>query len=82
MLSTVQVVYSLLNFSLPSRRKTRKMSSELQLYNTVTKQKEVFQPLVEGRVGVYVCGPTVYSDVHLGNCLTFTRLDVIYRYLK
>ncbi|MEM1324595.1 MAG: cysteine--tRNA ligase [Bacteroidota bacterium] len=58
------------------------MSSELYLYNTTTKQKEVFKPLVEGRVGLYVCGPTVYSDVHLGNCLTFTRFDVIYRYLK
>lgn len=57
------------------------MSSALHIYNSVTKEKEVFQPLVEGRVGLYVCGPTVYSDVHLGNCRTFTSFDIIYRYL-
>jgi cysteinyl-tRNA synthetase len=57
------------------------MSQELTLYNSMTRQKEVFAPLVEGHVGLYVCGPTVYSDVHLGNCRTFTSFDIIYRYL-
>ena len=53
----------------------------LQLYNSLSRQKEVFTPLNEGYVGLYVCGPTVYSDVHLGNCRTFTSFDIIYRYL-
>jgi len=57
------------------------MSSELTLYNSLSREKEVFQPLSEGKVGLYVCGPTVYSDVHLGNCRTFVSFDVIYRYL-
>jgi cysteinyl-tRNA synthetase len=53
----------------------------LQFYNSLTREKEVFTPLVEGYVGMYVCGPTVYSDVHLGNCRTFVSFDIIYRYL-
>ncbi|MEL7221347.1 MAG: cysteine--tRNA ligase, partial [Bacteroidota bacterium] len=57
------------------------MSQELRLYNSVKRGKEVFKPLEEGRIGLYVCGPTVYSDVHLGNCRTFVSFDVIYRYL-
>jgi len=50
--------------------------------NTLTGEKESFQPVSEGRVGMYVCGPTVYSDVHLGNARTFTSFDFIFRYLK
>ncbi|MBP9075814.1 MAG: cysteine--tRNA ligase [Haliscomenobacter sp.] len=57
------------------------MDLSLKIYNSLSKEKEVFQPLHEGRVGMYVCGPTVYSDVHLGNCRTFVSFDVIYRYL-
>lgn len=57
------------------------MSQELTIYNSMTRQKEIFAPLVEGHVGLYVCGPTVYSDVHLGNVRTFTSFDIIYRYL-
>ncbi|MCB0631230.1 MAG: cysteine--tRNA ligase [Saprospiraceae bacterium] len=53
----------------------------LNLYNSLTREKETFEPINEGRVGMYVCGPTVYSDVHLGNCRTFVSFDVIYRYL-
>ncbi len=53
----------------------------LEIYNTLTRKKELFVPLVEGHVGMYVCGPTVYSDVHLGNCRTFISFDIIYRYL-
>lgn len=53
----------------------------LTIYNSIRGEKEVFQPLTEGRVGMYVCGPTVYSDVHIGNCRTFVSFDVIYRYL-
>ena len=56
-------------------------SSELRLYNSLSREKEVFEPLVEGHVGMYVCGPTVYNPVHLGNCRTFVSFDVMYRYL-
>jgi cysteinyl-tRNA synthetase len=53
----------------------------LQLYNTLSRKKEEFQPLNPPFVGLYVCGPTVYSDVHLGNCRTLISFDLIYRYL-
>jgi len=58
------------------------MKSELKIYNSLTGQKEKFEPLVPNHVGMYVCGPTVYSNVHLGNVRTFISFDVIYRYLK
>ncbi|MES2395982.1 MAG: cysteine--tRNA ligase [Bacteroidota bacterium] len=57
------------------------MKNHLVIYNTLTRTKEKFEPLNEGMVGLYVCGPTVYSDVHLGNCRTFISFDLIYRYL-
>lgn len=57
------------------------MSTGLQIYNTLSGEKEEFKPITEGHVGMYVCGPTVYSDVHLGNCRTFISFDMIYRYL-
>lgn len=57
-------------------------SQKLQVHNSLTGKKEVFTPLNEGHVGMYVCGPTVYSNVHLGNCRTFMSFDMIYRYLK
>lgn len=55
---------------------------ELKIYNSITGSKEVFKPINEGHVGMYVCGPTVYSNVHLGNCRTFMSFDMIFRYLK
>jgi len=58
------------------------MENGLQLYNTLTRKKEIFEPLNAPNVGMYVCGPTVYSDVHLGNCRTFISFDLIFRYLK
>ena len=58
------------------------MIQKIQLYNTLTRKKEVFEPLNAPHVGMYVCGPTVYSDVHLGNCRTFLSFDLIFRYLK
>ena len=57
-------------------------SQDLKIYNTLTGNKEVFKPIHEGNIGMYVCGPTVYSNVHLGNVRTFMSFDVIYRYLK
>ena len=58
------------------------MIQKLQLYNTISRKKEQFEPLNAPHVGMYVCGPTVYSDVHLGNCRTFISFDLIFRYLK
>jgi cysteinyl-tRNA synthetase len=57
------------------------MDHKLHLFNTLTREKELFTPLKSPFVGLYVCGPTVYSDVHLGNCRTFISFDLIYRYL-
>jgi len=57
-------------------------SQNLRLYNSLTKKKEDFNPINPGHIGMYVCGPTVYSSVHLGNCRTFMSFDMIYRYLK
>ena len=54
----------------------------LKIYNTLSREKEEFTPITKGHVGMYVCGPTVYSDVHLGNCRTFISFDIIYRYLR
>ena len=56
------------------------MSRNLMVYNSLTRQKEKFEPILDGHIGMYVCGPTVYSDVHLGNCRTFISFDLIYRY--
>jgi cysteinyl-tRNA synthetase len=52
----------------------------LKIYNTLSRQKEEFTPLNDGYVGMYVCGPTVYNNVHLGNVRTFLTFDVLYRY--
>lgn len=57
------------------------MTRQIEIYNSLTRQKEIFKPIHEGRIGMYVCGPTVYSDVHMGNCRTFVSFDMIYRYL-
>ncbi len=54
----------------------------LKLYNTLSRKKEVFEPLEAPYVGMYVCGPTVYSAVHLGNVRTFLTFDILFRYLK
>ncbi|HEY6141864.1 MAG TPA: cysteine--tRNA ligase [Flavobacterium sp.] len=52
----------------------------LKIYNSLSGEKEVFTPIHQGNVGMYVCGPTVYSNVHLGNVRTFMSFDVIFRY--
>ena len=58
------------------------MSQPLLIYNTLTRQKELFRPLHEGRVGMYVCGPTVYGDAHLGHARPAITFDVVFRYLQ
>ena len=55
---------------------------QLSVYNSLSGKKEIFTPITPNYVGMYVCGPTVYSNVHLGNCRTFMSFDLIYRYLK
>ncbi len=57
-------------------------SQQLKIYNSLSGEKEVFTPIHEGNVGMYVCGPTVYSNVHLGNLRTFMSFDVIFRYFQ
>lgn len=54
----------------------------LRIYNSMSGEKELFTPVTEGNIGMYVCGPTVYSNVHLGNCRTFISFDLVFRYLK
>lgn len=56
-------------------------AKDLIVYNSLKGQKEAFNPIVEGRVGMYVCGPTLYSEPHMGNMRTFINFDMIYRYL-
>ncbi|MFS4493778.1 cysteine--tRNA ligase [Maribacter sp. 2308TA10-17] len=57
-------------------------NQQLRIYNSLSGKKEIFKPLNEGHIGMYVCGPTVYSNVHLGNCRTFMSFDMIFRYFK
>ena len=54
----------------------------MKIYNTLTRQKEEFKPIVEGKVGMYVCGMTVYDLCHLGHARVLTAFDVIARYLR
>lgn len=55
---------------------------QIKIYNSLTGKKEVFKPITEGYIGMYVCGPTVYSNVHLGNVRTFMSFDMVFRYFK
>ena len=54
----------------------------LQVFNYLTREKELFEPLQEGRVGMYVCGPTVYDHAHLGHAKLYVAMDVVLRYLR
>ncbi len=56
--------------------------SELKVYNSLNRAKEVFSPLVPGHVGMYVCGPTVSGESHLGHARPYITFDVVYRYLQ
>ena len=58
------------------------MEQQLLIYNTLSRQKELFKPITEGRVGMYVCGPTVYGDGHLGHARPAITFDVVFRYLR
>ena len=56
--------------------------SNLNIYNSLSRKKEEFKPLNPPFVGLYVCGPTVYDEVHLGNMRQFISFDIVFRYLK
>jgi cysteinyl-tRNA synthetase len=58
------------------------MGNKLFIYNTLTRNKELFQPLHPGRAGLYVCGPTVYGDPHLGHARPAITFDILFRYLS
>lgn len=58
------------------------LNNNLKIYNSLSGQKENFTPIHQGKIGMYVCGPTVYNFVHLGNCRTFISFDLVFRYLK
>jgi cysteinyl-tRNA synthetase len=55
--------------------------SQLKIYNSLSRQKEVFESLIPGHVGMYVCGPTVSGESHLGHARPYITFDVLYRYL-
>lgn len=55
---------------------------QIKIYNSLTGTKDNFNPITNGYIGMYVCGPTVYSNVHLGNVRTFMSFDMVFRYLK
>ena len=57
------------------------ISNNLHIYNSLNGQKEKFEPIHQDKVGMYVCGPTLYSEPHMGNMRTFINFDLIYRYL-
>ena len=58
------------------------MNSELYIYNSLNRKKEKFEPINPPHVGLYVCGPTVYGDAHLGHARPAVTFDLLHRYLK
>ena len=54
----------------------------MRIYNTLTKSKQEFHPIREGKVGMYVCGPTVYNYIHIGNARPMIVFDTVRRYLE
>ncbi|MFT5523498.1 MAG: cysteinyl-tRNA synthetase [Pirellulaceae bacterium] len=65
----------------PSKTQTDTTTMNLRIYNTLTRQKEVFEPVVPGKVGIYLCGPTVYAPAHIGHMVGPVIFDTIKRYL-
>lgn len=69
-------------FTGKTKSPSKEISSKLRFYNTMTRQKEVFQPLEPGKAGMYSCGPTAHELAHLGNCRRFVAADLIRRHLE
>lgn len=83
MTSDIQYKYNLFIFLnlLPSiLKEMAKKMLELQLYNSMTKEKEVFKPIVEGKVGMYICGVTSYDLSHIGHARAYVAFDILYRF--
>lgn len=57
------------------------IKQKLSIYNSLSGKKEIVEPINEGHIGMYVCGPTLYSEPHMGNMRTFINFDLVYRYL-
>lgn len=57
-------------------------NQKIKIYNTKTSKKEIFNPIKKGFVGIYICGPTVYNKIHIGNLRTFISFDLVNRYFK
>jgi cysteinyl-tRNA synthetase len=64
----------------PEAAEQQKGPPALMLFDTMTKKAEVFRPLVEGKVGMYVCGVTPYDFSHVGHARAYVAFDVLYRY--
>ncbi len=58
------------------------VQSQLRVYNTLTRKQEGFKPIREGRVNLFVCGPTVYDVSHIGHAKTYVAYDIVARYLR
>ena len=59
-----------------------KMKENIKIYNSLSRKKEILKPIVENYIGMYVCGPTVYGDPHLGHARPAITFDIVFRYLK
>ncbi|WGH25611.1 MAG: cysteine--tRNA ligase [Candidatus Shikimatogenerans bostrichidophilus] len=59
-----------------------KFKKKIYIYNTLKHKKEIFKPIKKNKIGMYVCGPTLYKKIHLGNCRTFIMFDIFFRYFK
>nr|GEW01318.1 cysteine--tRNA ligase, chloroplastic/mitochondrial isoform X1 [Tanacetum cinerariifolium] len=64
------------------KKKLEKKKKELWLYNTMSREKELFKPKVEGKVGMYVCGVTAYDLSHIGHARVYVSFDILFRYLR
>ena len=73
------MIFSKLRFTLSNILLETNM---LKIYNTLTKSKQEFKPIEPGKIGMYVCGVTVYDLCHIGHARTFVNFDVIVRYLR
>ena len=57
------------------------MKHDIFVYNSLSGKKELFKPIQNNKIGMYVCGPTLYSEPHMGNMRTFISFDLVYRFL-
>ena len=75
-------MYAVLKRESDTGRKKRRKYQKMKIFNTMTKKKEEFVPLEEGKVKMYVCGPTVYNFIHIGNARPMIVFDTVRRYFE